>query len=43
MSRAEITEYLESRGFAVYDHEDVESLRSAAKLQMELEEKEEKR
>ena len=34
MSRAEIEEYLESRGFAVYDDESTKELREAVRLQM---------
>lgn len=34
-SRWELQQYLEERGFAVYDHEDTEDLREAARLDME--------
>ena len=34
-SRQELQEYLEGRGFAVYDHEDVETLREAARLDID--------
>lgn len=33
-SRRELQEYLEGEGFAVYDHEDTEDLREAARLNM---------
>jgi len=34
-SRWELQRYLEERGLAVYDHEDTEDLREAARLDME--------
>jgi hypothetical protein len=34
MTRAELVEYLEGRGFAVYENEPTEELREAARLDM---------
>lgn len=34
-TRAELQEYLERRGFAVYEHEDTDDLREATRLDME--------
>jgi hypothetical protein len=34
-TRQQLQEYLECRGFAVYDHEDTEVLREAVQLDME--------
>lgn len=40
-SRTTLQEYLEDRGFAVYDTEDTEKLREAVRLNMEMEEEDE--
>ena len=39
-TRAELQEYLEARGFAVYESESTEDLREAARQDIELIEKE---